>query len=343
MSTLSVHDLQGFSTYGNKVRVPSGHTISVEGALQLPSWTSSTRPSSPENGLIGFNTQSKRLELYYSGLWINVGSTSVGLAKESPATSAKEILEINSLSSDGLYWIKPGGYSGEAFLVYCDMSTDGGGWMHCGTITDNNEPVNNANHVWGNPLNPPQDTGIWEDNSTYGTQSFESDFKSQAWNSSPFTQFLIKDQGDALRNLFYTNTGQISTNNASFSTFWGSLSWDANGSETSSACYNAGRVRGVGITNFGVVDPVLESGNKSIILLKWGERDGAQDGNKDRTMIAWHRHDAADNVDAPNGLGCFTNRSGTLDRRDICPTANRQDYPPNSIAGAPFNYTLWIR
>ena len=77
--------------------------------------------------------------------------------------------------------------------------------------------------------------------------------------------------------------------------------------------------------------------------MKFGERDGAQDGNKDRSMIAWHRHNAGDNVDLPAGLGCFTNRSGNLDRRDVTPKSNWGDYPPNSISGTPHNYTLWVR
>ena len=59
------------------------------------------------------------------------------------------------------------------------MDTDGGGWMHCGTINDSNESINNAAHIWGNPLNPAQDTGIWQDNTTYGSLSLNSDYKSQ--------------------------------------------------------------------------------------------------------------------------------------------------------------------
>ena len=342
MSTLSVHDLQGISAYSNTVRVPSGHTLDIDENLKIPTWTTATRPASPVNGLLGFNTETYILELYF-GQWFTLAQSGLGRSAGSAAVSASAIKTADPTATDGIYWIKPTGYTGSAFQVYCDMTTDGGGWMHCGTISDLSEPVNNANHIWGNPLNPAQDCGIWQDNTTYGSLSLNSDYKSQAWNSCTFTQFLIKDLGTGQRNLCYTNAGQISSSNSSFATFWGSLSWDTNGSENSNACYNAGRVRGVSITNFGVVDPVLETGNKSILLLKFGERDGAQDGNKDRTMIAWHRHNSGDNVDSPNGLGCFTNRSGTLDKRDIVPTANRADYPPGSIAGAPFHYTLWIR
>lgn len=343
MSILSVHDLQGLSAFSNKIRVPSGHGLEFEGSLKLPVWTDATRPSPPETGMLGFNSTGGSVEIYDGNGWVAIGGGADGSTAARAAESALAILNVKPNASSGLYWIKPNGYVGAAFQVYCDMTTNGGGWMHVGTISDNNESNNNAAHIWGLPLNPAQDCGIWEDDTTYGSQSFTSDYKSAAWSSVPFTQFLCKDQGDSQRNLFYTNSGQIPSSNSSFSQFWGSLSWDANGSENSNACYNAGRVRGVAITNFGINDPVLESGNKSIMLLKWGERDGAQDGNKDRTMIAWHRYNQADNVDSPNGLGCFTNRSGTLDRRDIVPTANRADYPPGSITGAPFHYTLWVR
>jgi hypothetical protein len=269
----------------------------------------------------------------------------LGTVNTNPATSATAILTVNPTAQSGLYWIKPTGYSGSAFQVYCDMETSGGGWMHCGTISDNNEASNNAtNHPWSSPLNATQNTGIWQDTSTLGTQSFTSDFKGLAWSNCPFTQFLIKDQGNSLRNLFYTQSGQITSNNTSFSSFWTSLSWAAVGSDSSNSAYSAGRARGVTINHFNISDDVLDASGKSIILLKYGEADGTQDANKDRTMIAWHRHNQPDGVDAPAGLGCFTNRGGTIDYRDVVPSAQRSgDFPAASISGAPFNYTIWIK
>jgi len=319
-------------------------TVTLSGGLILPPFSTANRPVGVE-GLMIYNTTEKAIQAYISGAWFTIGSGGIGLSQSAPATSASAILLANPSAASGLYWILPTGYTGSAFQVYCDMSTAGGGWMHCGTISDNNEASNNSsNHPWGAPNNPTQNTGIWQDNTTFGTQSFISDFKSTAWSASPFTQFLIKDQGSSLRNLLYTNTGQITSNNSSFSAFWASLSWAATGSETSSSAYSGNRVRGVSITTFGIADDVLDASNKSILLLKFGEADGAQDGNKDRTMIAWHRHNQSDNVDSPAGLGCFTNRSGTLDYRDIVPSAQRTgDIPAANISGAPFNYTIWVR
>ena len=262
----------------------------------------------------------------------------IGDAASCSATSCLSILQENSSSTDGLYWINPD--SGTAYETYCDMTTDGGGWTQVGTISDNNESINNASHIWGS-LNATQHTGIWEDNSTYGGQSFTADFKSEAWSDVNMTQLLLKDQGASQRNLWYSNPNQISSQ--TLSDWFASLQWGATGSDSSSSAFASNRVSYVTVTNFGIVDPVLESGNKSVILFKFGEADGAQDSNKDRAMIAWHRHNQGDSVDAPVGIGAFTNRSGQLDYRDIFPISDSTDYPLNSISGTPHNYTIWVR
>ena len=63
MSTISVHDVQGFSTYNNTVRIPNGHKLDIAGDLKVPSHTTATRPTA-EVGAIGFNTTLQILEIY---------------------------------------------------------------------------------------------------------------------------------------------------------------------------------------------------------------------------------------------------------------------------------------
>ena len=86
MSSLNVHDINGISTYGNEVRIPSGSSLNVQGdldvgsidvgtRLELPVWTDATRPSNPALGTIGYNDDNnnvKRLEFYDGNDWVEV-------------------------------------------------------------------------------------------------------------------------------------------------------------------------------------------------------------------------------------------------------------------------------
>jgi hypothetical protein len=103
--------------------------------------------------------------------------------------------------------------------------------------------------------------------------------------------------------------------------------------------YSNGRCVTWDIINFGVSDPIFQASSRTRILFKWGEYNGAQDSNKDRSMIT---HEGEINVDVPKGIGCFSNLSGTISYRNITPTANAGDTPPNSITGT-HNLTIWVR
>lgn len=263
-----------------------------------------------------------------------------------PATSALAIKTALLNAKSGYYYIKPDGYTGNPVLTFCDLETETGGWMHVGTIYDNNEAYDNAtNHPWGAPLNPFQSTGIWEDSSSLNTTAgtpFTTDYKNALWAYAPMSQMMLKYNGANQTNIFYTNTGQLQC--TSLASFFAGLNWAANGSDTSNAAYTNGRVKSLDVTNNAISDPVFDSANRTKILFKFGEYDGAQDGNKDRTMIAGHRFNASDQVDAPWGLGCFTNLGGTIHYRDIVPVAqNGNDYPPNAITGAPHAFSIWVK
>lgn len=330
----------GRVTVGNGIETHDPNvTLEVVGtdAIRIPAGSTAQRPSllSTQKGYIRFNNDAgvNSFEYWDGTSWrmdVPIGTIS------NPASSLTALAQEQSVN--GSYYFNIGG---QTFQAYVDFSgPDGDAWMHVGTISDNNEARSSASHMWSN-FNASQATPF-DDGSTFGTQSFTADFKSAAWNLVPFTKWAIRDQGASLRNLFYTNT--ISSNNSSFDTYWGSLSWLANGSELSNSAYSNGRVASVSVTNFGISDPCL-LGNKSIVLLKFGERDGVQDNNRDRSMITSHSYDQGDNVDSPAGLGTFASGStlGGIYYRDITPDANQADAPPNSISGAPLNYTLWIK
>lgn len=277
----------------------------------------------------------------------SIATNTLGNSATSAAPSARLLREMG-YTTNGNYWLKPDGIA-TPFQAYIEFDSNGGDpWVHVGTIADEDEPSNNSSyHVWSNNMNSAQACPPWDDDTTFGgsTPTFVGDYKNAGWGSIPFKQIMIKDAGNSQRKLLYTNEGQIKSSNTTLRDWFGSLKWDALGSDSSSSAYSNNRVRALDITNYGVNDPVLQSSAKSKLLFKYGEKDGAQDGNKDRTMIAWHRHDAGNGVDGPSGLGCFTNRGGTIDYRDIVPGsvyADGQDFPPSSIGGT-YYYSIWIR
>ena len=91
MSSLNVHDINGISTYGNEVRIPSGSNLNVQGEidvttldistrLDLPVWTNATRPSNPATGTMGYNddgNETKRMEFYNGTAWVEIAKQEI--------------------------------------------------------------------------------------------------------------------------------------------------------------------------------------------------------------------------------------------------------------------------
>ena len=136
MSSLSVHNLQGISTYSNTVEVPIGHRLSIGAGAKftLPTYTLAQRPSS--NQVIGeliFISDTLAVQVWSGSQWLTVGG-GLGLSSTAPAQSTTELSNAG-ISTNGLYWIKPNGYSGSAEQVYVDFSgsasgiSDAGPWI----------------------------------------------------------------------------------------------------------------------------------------------------------------------------------------------------------------------
>jgi len=101
----------------------SGSKLITEGGINVT--TSSIDCNQSFIGSLRFNSAKKKMQ-YCDGLrWMNIVAT----PDDEPEVyaSCNEILNAGRSTGDGYYKIQPPGYN-EEFEVFCDMSTDGGGW-----------------------------------------------------------------------------------------------------------------------------------------------------------------------------------------------------------------------
>ena len=157
MSTLQVRNIQGLSNFSNEVTLPNGHTLKIDGHLDVPTWNNSTRPSSPNTGFLGYNSEEEALEIYNGTEWQSAGSAKLdGSSPEKASTSGLQLVTDNPGLSNGLYWIKSGSMP-NALQMYVDTTYDGGGYDFYATkgsgpsvsyITDNHAGVSLGLGMW---------------------------------------------------------------------------------------------------------------------------------------------------------------------------------------------------
>ena len=126
---------------------------------------------------------------------------------------------------DGLYWVYPGGSNSVPYQVYCDMTTDGGGWMlvarsHPTTVNPNGKKwgwkggsigrINDFSQVyqlgWGE---------IWDGNATFTSYIFGNQ-RTNADNS--WGPFIYKVSSINYSTFFGSDTQQSYTNSTVKST-----------------------------------------------------------------------------------------------------------------------------
>ena len=157
MSTLQVRNIQGLSNFSNEVTLPSGHTLKIDGNLEVASWNNANRPNSPQVGYLGYNTEEEALEIYNGTEWQSAGSAKLdGSSPDKASTSGLQLVTDNPGLTSGLYWIKSASMP-SALQMYVDTSQDGGGYDFYATkgsgpsvsyITDNHAGVALGLEMW---------------------------------------------------------------------------------------------------------------------------------------------------------------------------------------------------
>ena len=184
MSTLQVRNIQGLSNFSNEVTLPNGHTLRINGNLDVPTWNNSTRPSSPSTGFIGYNSEEEALEIYNGTEWQSAGSAKLdGSSPEKASTSGLQLVTDNPGISSGLYWIKSSSMP-NALQMYVDTTYDGGGYDFY--ATKGSGP--SVSYVTDNHAGVSLGLGLWEGRSrncwlaaTYAVQALDSGNFASYW------------------------------------------------------------------------------------------------------------------------------------------------------------------
>jgi hypothetical protein len=215
-----------------------------------------------------------------------------------PAASCKELREAGTTTS-GVFQLSGGS-------AHCDMSTEGGGWTQVATVTS-------SGMAWqynDNDGNAGQLSSAWESGSTFGTADTASDYKGWAYNTLPKSKIMIKFGGQFLLAAAGCHPGKslkATFNGLPFSADRSDPNWKSQ-PEAQHICriFDSRAVPGE--------ESVTNGRTPSELYLKYGEQEGAEDGNKDRVYISTRaRGDACDGcnrLDYNNGLGSYVSFSG---------------------------------
>lgn len=212
-STIWNPDASGNITTSKQISISGSVTGSVAstGRIELPTWTTSTRPTTNlANGIIGYNTASQSVEAYSSGIWRQTTKILDGSTSDRAAASAAAILAVNPTAADGVYWINLPTVGPKQIYCIMNSSYNGGGWMMAMKATRGTTFSYGANYwTTTNVLNEAQ-TNIndgdakFESFNTFASKDLMAVWPDLAANSGCFS---VSRGHIWLQNNFY-NSGQ---------------------------------------------------------------------------------------------------------------------------------------
>jgi hypothetical protein len=206
-------DTSGNISTSNQITVSGSVTgsISTTERVELPTWTTSTRPTTNlVNGRIGYNTTSKSVEAYSSGIWRQTTKILDGSSSDRAAASALAILSVNPAATDGVYWIDLPTVGPREIYCIMNSSYNGGGWMMAMKATRGTTFNYGANYwTTTNTLNPTQ-TNINDGDAKFESfNTFQSKDVMAVWPDLTANSgcFSVSRGHIWLQNNFY-NSGQ---------------------------------------------------------------------------------------------------------------------------------------
>jgi len=138
MSILTVRDIQGLGTYSNTVRVPTGHTLDIDGRFVLPTYSlvSDLPTSGRIAGELAFVTDTGQAFIWSGQSWVAMGGGLRGYSAANAASTPDEILAINPQATNGAYWYN---FGSGAVQIYTDFNA--GGYLLAAKINSSTDPA----------------------------------------------------------------------------------------------------------------------------------------------------------------------------------------------------------
>jgi len=232
------------------------------------------------------------------GIWIEALSSTTYASCAEYRTNGFPTGTYDVTSGDRVHCFMDGT---EGYTLVATVSSTGSSWQY-GDANKDDGDVNSA----------------WESAATFGSaDNRHADYKSPLYNTMTKNKILITYNGEKLLETATCHAGE------SMKTTFNNLKFNVNcpyvgGSDrcttttTKTAADAAHQCSIASYATHSHDSAVLDGQSASQLYLKWGEADGAEDGNKDRTYISTTARGADGNrVDYNQGLGSFVSFSGS--------------------------------